>query len=100
MPKRSPLTGLSPGLRVVPTGETTSAQPAPIATPNREPSSEIPDDPEVTFSHYAAAIQNLQDIRTGSGSHAKHKQRQIGRCVYCSCGARVQGRLVRPDATS
>lgn len=33
------------------------------------------------------------DVLTGEGAHAGHTREQVGRCVYCSCGARVQGRM-------
>lgn len=38
-----------------------------------------------------AALQDMHDVLTGAGEHAAHERRQLGACVYCSCGARVQG---------
>jgi hypothetical protein len=37
-------------------------------------------------------LANLQAVLDGTGAHAEHERRQIGRCVHCSCGTRVQGR--------
>lgn len=41
----------------------------------------------------ALQLQDLADMLNGEGRHAEHTQRQLGRCVVCSCGTRVQGRL-------
>lgn len=41
----------------------------------------------------AATIEDLGDMVRGRGRHAGHKQRQVGRCVICSCGVRAQGRI-------
>lgn len=41
----------------------------------------------------AEFVNDIYEVLTGSGAHAEHEQRQIGRCVLCSCGVRVQGRL-------
>jgi len=39
------------------------------------------------------SMRDMVDMLTGTGIHVDHTREQIGRCVYCSCGARVQGRL-------
>ena len=41
----------------------------------------------------AEFVNDSYEILTGTGKHAEHEQSQAGRCVYCSCGLRVQGRL-------
>lgn len=51
---------------------------------------EKPLPPELT-----QVIQNLFDILKGEGAHADHTQVQRGRCVFCSCGQRAQGKLER-----
>lgn len=38
-------------------------------------------------------LNQLDAILDGTGEHEGHQRRQVGRCVYCSCGVRVQGRL-------
>lgn len=43
----------------------------------------------------ARAVQLVGDVLDGRGEHAHHERRQVGRCVYCSCGTRVQGRMRR-----
>lgn len=43
------------------------------------------------------ALKDLADMMQGRGVHAEHTQEQSGRCVYCSCGLRVQGELQRKD---
>lgn len=40
----------------------------------------------------AAALTQIAEVLTRTGAHAEHQQEQVGPCVYCSCGARVQGR--------
>lgn len=35
-------------------------------------------------------VKLMQDVLEGTGKHKGHTVRQIGRCVYCSCGDRVQ----------
>lgn len=40
-------------------------------------------------------LQNAYDVLDGKGKHAEHEQKQVGRCVHCSCGARVQGRMAK-----
>jgi hypothetical protein len=52
--------------------------------------------PQMTPEEAKAAIAFLNetaDMLYGEGAHAGHEQRQVGRCVACSCGMRVQGRL-------
>jgi hypothetical protein len=41
----------------------------------------------------AAHLVDLYEVLTGTGKHADHEREQIGRCVFCSCGTRVQGRM-------
>lgn len=41
----------------------------------------------------ADALADLADLLRGTGEHAQHTRQQVGRCVYCSCGQRYQGRL-------
>lgn len=50
-----------------------------------------PKPPPPTRADAAAALVDLADVLAGTGKHADHERRQIGRCVVCSCGARVQG---------
>ena len=38
-------------------------------------------------------VQDLNDMLNGEGRHEGHKRKQVGRCVYCECGVRAQGRL-------
>lgn len=45
----------------------------------------------------AEFLNDLYDMFNGAGRHAEHTQRQVGRCVHCSCGARVQGRLPKRE---
>jgi hypothetical protein len=49
--------------------------------------------PPVTREQAAAAVTGLYEVLTGSGAHADHGREQVGRCVHCSCGTRVQGRI-------
>jgi hypothetical protein len=51
--------------------------------------------PEGALRAAAQFLQDSYEVLTGAGAHAEHEQRQIGRCVHCSCGMRVQGRLKR-----
>lgn len=55
---------------------------------------------EETDGRKAAAefLNDLYDMFNGTGRHAEHTQEQVGRCVYCSCGLRVQGQLPKRDA--
>lgn len=39
------------------------------------------------------SLQQMSDVLRGAGEHAAHDREQIGRCVFCSCGARVQGEM-------
>jgi hypothetical protein len=41
------------------------------------------------------ALENIAGVLQGTGRHAEHTQEQVGRCVYCSCGERVQGKLTK-----
>jgi hypothetical protein len=41
--------------------------------------------------------QDLSNILTGRGRHAAHTRQQIGRCVYCSCGQRAQGKMTTKE---
>lgn len=51
---------------------------------------------QVNPSHsFEEQMKELNDMVNGEGRHALHTQRQIGRCVHCSCGARAQGRLLK-----
>lgn len=50
--------------------------------------------PAVTPDDVADAMVNLVAMLTGQGSHAEHRREQVGDCVRCSCGARVQGTAV------
>lgn len=36
--------------------------------------------------------QRMADLMNSTGVHEGHELEQVGRCVYCSCGQRVQGR--------
>lgn len=54
--------------------------------------------PPVTRQQAAAALGDLYEVLTGSGAHADHTREQVGSCVHCSCGTRVQGRLTAPAA--
>lgn len=38
-------------------------------------------------------VDNANEIATSTGGHAGHTPRQVGRCVYCTCGDRYQGWL-------
>ncbi len=49
-------------------------------------------DPE-TARKFEEALQDMADMMNGEGGHKDHTQEQVGRCVYCSCGMRVQGTL-------
>jgi hypothetical protein len=51
--------------------------------------------PEDALRAAAQFFQDSYEVLTGTGAHAEHEQRQIGRCVFCTCGKRVQGRLKR-----
>lgn len=45
-----------------------------------------------------AAITDLVDVLRGTGRHAEHRREQVGRCVHCSCGTRVQGAMAAARA--
>jgi hypothetical protein len=38
-------------------------------------------------------LTDLMEMTESSGKHEGHTLRQVGRCVYCSCGSRYQGSL-------
>ena len=38
-------------------------------------------------------LEDLSDMMEHKGAHEGHTLEQVGRCVYCSCGARYHGRL-------
>jgi hypothetical protein len=46
-----------------------------------------------TQEQIIAALDNAAALLAGTGAHAGHTREQVGRCVYCSCGDRVQGRM-------
>lgn len=95
MPKRSRPTGSSPGSSADATPETTSAQPAVPATPPKEA---VSDKLANALAKQQDMIADLTDMLNRQGRHADHSQEQLGRCVYCSCGLRAQGKLARPNA--
>ena len=45
----------------------------------------------------AEYLSDLYDMLNGTGKHAEHTQSQVGRCVYCSCGLRVQAKLPKRE---
>lgn len=52
--------------------------------------------PEEIAAFKAAVIKHLaliEGVLDGTGEHVDHTRKQIGRCVYCSCGVRAQGRM-------
>lgn len=51
-----------------------------------------------TAEDAAAALAELVGVLDGTGAHAEHERKQVGKCVYCSCGARVQGRMETTSA--
>lgn len=36
---------------------------------------------------------DLEEMVNSTGEHEGHSLEQVGRCVYCSCGKRFQGRI-------
>lgn len=42
-----------------------------------------------------AAFADVVDVIYGEGEHADHIREQHGKCIYCSCGARVQGKITK-----
>lgn len=38
-------------------------------------------------------VTDAHEVLTGTGAHAEHTRQQLGRCCFCSCGMRVQGRM-------
>ena len=59
--------------------------------PRREPPTEAERDALMRAA--AQFVGDSYEILTGTGAHAEHERRQEGRCVFCSCGIRVQGRM-------
>lgn len=62
----------------------------------RNPWREPPKPPKMTPEEEAEVRRFLEDayhLLNGTGDHASHTRKQVGRCVYCSCGKRVQGRM-------
>ena len=52
--------------------------------------------PEMTPAQVKAIeafLTELDDVFEHKGKHEGHTLSQVGRCVYCSCGFRYQGRL-------
>lgn len=49
--------------------------------------------PEPGRATLAEQLKDLANMLAGIGRHADHTRSQAGRCVVCSCGVRVQGRL-------
>lgn len=52
----------------------------------------------LTIDAAMAYLNDLGAMLNGTGRHADHKRSQIGRCVYCECGLRAQGRMSTPRA--
>ncbi len=38
-------------------------------------------------------LKAMDDFLESKGDHEGHTLKQVGRCIYCSCGKRVQGKL-------
>ncbi|GAB3437372.1 hypothetical protein [Actinophytocola sediminis] len=43
-------------------------------------------------------LQDMANVLSGTGRHADHDRRQLGRCVVCECGVRVQGTMAARPA--
>jgi len=41
----------------------------------------------------AEFVNDIYEVLAGIGEHAAHERSQVGRCVHCSCGLRIQGRM-------
>ena len=41
----------------------------------------------------AKFLNDMYEAAAGIGRHEGHALKQVGRCVYCSCGLRWQGRI-------
>lgn len=55
-----------------------------------------PADPKMTPEQVKAVEDWLADVEEmfeSIGRHQGHTLSQVGRCVYCSCGKRVQGTI-------
>jgi hypothetical protein len=63
----------------------------------RCPCSCHPGTPEQRAAENDAAVSDwlaeLAEVTESRDRHAGHTLRQVGRCVYCSCGYRYQGTL-------
>lgn len=63
----------------------------------RCPCSCHPGTPEERVGEREAAVSDwlaeLAEVAESRGRHEGHTLRQVGRCVYCSCGYRYQGTL-------
>lgn len=55
----------------------------------------VPNRPVPVPKRVTDYIQDLSDMLDGIGRHAGHIRTQVGRCVHCDCGARVQGRMTK-----
>jgi hypothetical protein len=66
--------------------ELTAVQDRAIAAAGRKRAKPSPEQ----MAEIAAGVQDLADMVAGKGRHADHQREQIGRCLYCSCGLRVQ----------
>jgi hypothetical protein len=38
-------------------------------------------------------LADVEEMFNHTGRHEGHTLKQVGRCVYCSCGKRVQGTI-------
>jgi len=70
------------------------ATPTAIQPPTLRPTREaaMPPPPENDAQMMDAIAESLE-VLNGTGRHADHEREQEGRCVFCSCGRRVQGRM-------
>jgi hypothetical protein len=65
-----------------------------VARGRREPPEPLTPEEEAALKQVGAEhLIDLYAVLTGTGEHAEHERSQVGRCVYCSCGLRVQGRM-------
>ena len=56
----------------------------------------ISDPPKMTPEQIEAVeawLADLEDLIGSKGKHQGHTLKQVGRCVYCSCGTRYQGTI-------
>jgi hypothetical protein len=54
---------------------------------------QAPMTPEQVEAAVTKFFTELQDVAESKGEHEGHTLKQVGRCVYCSCGFRFQGTL-------